>query len=147
MDGFAFPYYNKQVERFHSRFWSSGCEAVDTFTINWENEVNWWLPPLYLVCCTIQHAAKCKAKGTLIVPAWNSAPFWPILYPAADGHRLASFIHLHVWWSTNYFLGLLVPGYSGNNLGDSLNQDSVLLALFVDFSVQTRVDNYGFCIL
>ena len=114
VDCFASP-YNKRVERFHSRFWSPGCEAVDTVTVNWENEVNWWLPPLYLVCCTIQHAAKCKAKGTLVVSAWNSAPFWPILCP--DGHHLASFIHL--WWSTNYIPGLLFPGYTGNNLGDS----------------------------
>ena len=88
VDCLASP-YNKQVERFHSCFWSPGCEAVDTFTVNWGNDVNWWLPPLYLVCHTIQHAAKYKAKETLVVPAWNSAP---------DGRHLASFIHL--WWST-----------------------------------------------
>ena len=132
--------YNKEVERFRSRFCHL-AEAVDTFTANWKNEVNWWLPPLYQVCCTIQHAAKCKAKGTLVVPAWNSAPFWPILCP--DGRHLVSFIHL--WWSTTFqgclFLGILVY------LGDSLNLDSVLLALFVDFSAQPRTDNCGFYIL
>ena len=142
VDCFASP-NNKQLARFHSRFWSPGCEAVDTFTVNWGGEVNWWLPPAHLVCRTIQHAANCKAKGTLVVPAWKSAPFWPTLCP--DGQHLAPFIHL--WWSTSYVPGVLVPGYSGNNLGDSLTLESVLLALFIDFSVQPRVDNCGFCIL
>ena len=142
VDCFASP-YNNQTKRFHSRFWSPGCEAVDTFTVNWGSEMNWWLPPQHLVCRTIRHASRCKAKGTLVVPAWNSAPFWPILCP--DGCHLAPFVHL--WWSTSYIPGLLVPGRSGSNLGDSLNSDSMLLVLFIDFSVPPRVDNYGFCVL
>ena len=31
-----------------------------------------------------------KAQGTLIVPAWQLAPFWPVLYP--DGSHVASFV-------------------------------------------------------
>ena len=142
VDCFASP-YNNQTKRFHSCFWSPGCEAVDTFTVNWGSEINWWLPPQHLVCRTIRHASGCRAKGTLVVPAWNSAPFWPILCP--DGCHLASFVHL--WWSTSYIPGLLVSGRSGSNLGDSLNSDSMLLALFIDFSVPPRVGNYGFCVL
>ena len=107
VDCFASP-HNKQVERLYSRFWSPGCKAVDTFTVNWGNETNWWLPPLHLVCRTIQHAAKCKAKGTLVVHAWNSSPFWPILCP--DGSHLAPFVHLQ--WSAMFqdclLLGILV---------------------------------------
>ena len=142
VDCFASP-YNSQMARFHSRFWSPGSEAVDTFTVDWGNEVNWWLPPLHLVCRTIRHAAECKAKGTLVVPAWDSAPFWPILCP--DGHHLAPFIHL--WWATSYYPGLFLPGRSGNNLGDALYADSLILAMFVDFSIQPRVDKLGFCVL
>ena len=26
---------NKKLERFHSRFWPPGCQAVDTFTVDW----------------------------------------------------------------------------------------------------------------
>ena len=98
VDCFASP-YNKQLSRFHSRFWSPGCEAVDTFTVHWGKEVNWWVPPLYLICRTIRHASKCKAKGTLVVPAWTSAPFWPILCP--DGCHLAPFVHL--WWGISFY--------------------------------------------
>ena len=138
VDCFASP-HNKQVERLYSRFWSPGCKAVDIFTVNWGNETNWWLPPLHLVCRTIQHAAKCKAKGTLVVHAWNSSPFWPILCP--DGSHLAPFVHLQ--WSAMFqdclLLGILVI------IRGTLR--SILLALFIDFSVQPRVDNYGFCIL
>ena len=31
-----------------------------------------------------------KALGSLIVPLWHSAPFWPMICP--DGERFASFI-------------------------------------------------------
>ena len=142
VDCFASP-YNSQLARFHSRFWSPGTEAVDTFTVDWGKEVNWWIPPLHLVCRTIHHAANCKAKGTLVVPAWDSAPFWPIL--CLDGRHLAPFIHL--WWATDYYPGLILPGRSGNNLGDALYSDSLMLAMFMDFSIQPRVDNFCFCVL
>ena len=46
---------------FHSMFWSLGCEAVDTFTVNWGNELNWWVPHLHLICWTIHHASQCRA--------------------------------------------------------------------------------------
>ena len=38
----------------------------------------------------IRHAQKTKAEGTLIVPQWVSAPFWPLLFP--DGMNLADFV-------------------------------------------------------
>ena len=81
---------NTQLPWFNSRFWCPGTEAVDTFTCNWEQETNWVCPPPYLIPRTIQHAARTCSKGTLIVPAWPSAPFWPMLYP--DGCNTASFI-------------------------------------------------------
>ena len=55
-----------------SRFWSLGCEAVDKFTVNWGNELNWWVLTLHLICQTICHAAQCRARGTLIIPAQKS---------------------------------------------------------------------------
>ena len=58
--------HNTLLPCFHSRFWVPGCEAVDSFTTNWSSELNWWLPPLYLVFRTILHALSCQAKGTLI---------------------------------------------------------------------------------
>ena len=33
--------YNRQVNRFSSRFYEPDTEAVDTFTYDWQEEVNW----------------------------------------------------------------------------------------------------------
>ena len=74
-------HYNSQLPRFNSRFWNPGSEAVDAFTLDWSDENNWLCPLVYLVPRVIQHARKCKAQGTLVVPEWPSAPFWPILFP------------------------------------------------------------------
>ena len=81
-------------------------------------EVCWLVPPLYLV----SHAlCLCNAQGTLIVPFWKSAPFWPLL--CLDGrHWLA----LSVLINCPYVVGMLLPGYSRSNLGDSLNSESAL---------------------
>ena len=70
--------------------WCPGTEAVDAFTVNWAGENNWLCPPIMLISRVIRHAQVCKATGTLIVPAWPSASFWPILCP--EGQGFASFV-------------------------------------------------------
>ena len=60
IDRFATP-YNKQVERFNSRYACPGTEAIDTFTVNWSGENNWWCPPPVLIPRVIRHAECCKA--------------------------------------------------------------------------------------
>ena len=91
VDRFA-SHYNAQLECFNSRFWNSSSEATDTFTCNWGDENNWLRPPIYLVPQVIQHAKKCAAKATLLIPEWPSDPFWPIFssdgYHACFRHRL-----------------------------------------------------------
>ena len=42
-------------------------------------------------------------------------------------------------------LSMFLPGHTGHNFGDSLNADSVLLALCLDFSIMPRVSNVGAC--
>ena len=71
---------NRKTVRFNSRFFDSECEAVDAFTQNWANSNNWLVPPIYLVNKTIMHIVECGGKGTLIVPKWPSAAFWPLLF-------------------------------------------------------------------
>ena len=81
---------NTQIERFNSRFWCPGSEAVDAFTVNWNVENNWLCPPISLVPHVLKHALACMAQGTLIVPLWRSAPYWPLLCP--DGSNLGGFV-------------------------------------------------------
>ena len=87
--------HNYQINRFHSRFWCPDTQAVDTFTVEWEGEVSWLVSPLYLIPSAWKHAEHCKAKGTLVIPLWKSAVFWPLVCP--DGVHLSPF----VW---NWFL-------------------------------------------
>ena len=70
---------NKKCNRFNSRWWCPGTEAVDTFSQNWAKECNWLVPPPRLILKTLNKMQKDKAKGTLVVPMWRSAPFWPFL--------------------------------------------------------------------
>ena len=71
---------NRQMRRFDSRFWNPETEAVDTFTVDWESENNWWCPPIGLIPRLIQHARNTKAEGILIIPCWPSAAFWSLLF-------------------------------------------------------------------
>jgi len=64
--------HNHLLPRFDSRFCNPYCEAMDTFTRSWDFDDT---------CCV---------QGTLIVPLWRSAPFWPLL--TTDGSHLAHFV-------------------------------------------------------
>ena len=68
----------KQLDRFCSRFLNPGCKAVDAFTVSWAGDYNWLFPPLYLVPCVSRHMVAGHEDGTLLVPEWHSAPWWPL---------------------------------------------------------------------
>jgi len=53
---------------------------------DWHGEKNWLCPSVDV----IRHARACRAVGTLIVPEWPSAFFWPLLKPRPS--RFASFV-------------------------------------------------------
>ena len=134
--------HNTQLIRFHSHFWCPGTEAVDTFTVCWQGETCWLVPPLHLVCRAIQHARVCSAWGTLVIPLWKSAPFWPLLCP--DGRHLAPFVQAyHIF---PFYEGIILPGLSGNNIGDAMTDESCLLAVLFDFSVPERQFSTGYCL-
>ena len=62
-----------------SRFWRY------RFVMNWDAENNYACPPICLILRVLLHRRNCKASGSLIVPLWHSAPFWPMICP--DGRR------------------------------------------------------------
>ena len=78
IDRFA-NYLNTKLPRYNSRYWNSGSESINTFVCDWGHENNYVCPPIPLVSRVLLHAKNCNAQGTLIVPAWFSAPFWPLL--------------------------------------------------------------------
>ena len=81
---------NKKLRHFNSRYYVPGTSGVNAFTMNWAGENNWLCPPVPLIPAVIRHLRICGARGTLFVPVWPSAFFWPILYP--DGETVASFV-------------------------------------------------------
>jgi hypothetical protein len=68
--------------RFNSRFGhgDKGWEWADSLTINWHGCVNWIHPPYMLIDRVLDHCIACRARGTLIVPDWPSASWWPRLF-------------------------------------------------------------------
>ena len=53
--------------------------GIDAFIFDWSKDNNWLVPPIYLVPKVIQHLRLNRAFGTLIVPKWRSAAYWPML--------------------------------------------------------------------
>ena len=72
---------NKKCERFNSKIWLPGTEAVDALKVSWRSEFNWLVPPPSLIPAVLSKVIRESACGTLIVPKWHSAPYWPVLYP------------------------------------------------------------------
>ena len=123
--------HNRQVPRFNSRCWNPGAEAVDAFTVNWEGENNWWCPPIGLIPRVLRHAQVCRASGSIVVPLWLSAPFWPLLYPYGTGY-FASFVRDAR--QLPLVNTLFIPGLSGASLFNGETPNTKVLVLRCDFS-------------
>ena len=44
-----------------------------------------FVPPVCLLFKVLQYMKQCRAYGTVVLPMWKSASFWPMLCPAGDG--------------------------------------------------------------
>lgn len=122
---------NNQVNRFNSRYWNPGSEAIDCFTVNWTGENNWWCPPIGIVLRVIKHASACGCSGTLIVPEWPSAAFWPVLF---TGKFFANFVTSIIYLPLRE--DLFIPGKSGAVLFNGLVPNTNVLALRLSFKDQ-----------
>ena len=79
LDLFASP-LSYLFKPFCSRFLCKDTAAVDAFTVDWSSLTNGFFhPPVGLITRVLKHAQYVKAKGVLIVPAWESAHFWPVI--------------------------------------------------------------------
>lgn len=68
-----------QLPRFSSKYMNPGCESTDAFTLSWVGENNWLFPPPYLIPRVLRHMGANNEHGTLIIPYWPSASWWPLL--------------------------------------------------------------------
>ena len=79
IDRFA-SHYNAKCDRFNSKWWVPGTEAIDCFSQSWSGEINWLVPPPSRVLECIHKISEDACIATLIIPEWKSAPFWTELY-------------------------------------------------------------------
>jgi len=126
VDRFA-NYKNKKLPRFNSRFWNPGTETVDCFTTSWKYEVNWMVPPPYLVIKCIEHLKCSESKGTLLIPTWSSAPLWPLLF---HSYRYAIKHEVLVENINDYLIGASLS----KSIFSPEKFRSSFTAVFIDFS-------------
>ena len=79
--------YNAQVLRFLSKFAFPSCSGVDALAQDWLDENNWVCPPVSAIVPFVRALSSCSGYGTLIVPQWPSAYFWPFLHGSSSQFR------------------------------------------------------------
>ena len=79
--------YNAQVLRFLSKFAFLSCSGVDALAQDWLDENNWVCPPVSAIVPFVRALSSCSGYGTLIVPQWPSAYFWPFLHGSSSQFR------------------------------------------------------------
>lgn len=91
---------NRKTVNFNSKYFCPDTSGVNAFTYDWVKENNWICPPVSLIGDVLKHFRICKARGTLLVPVWQSAYYWPLLYP--DGLHFAKIVKSHLVVSPFY---------------------------------------------
>ena len=103
----------KLLPTFNYRYYCPGTSHVNSFTADWSHDNNWLCPPVSLVGSTLRQLGLCKARGTLLVPYWESSYFWPLLRPT--GKHFAPFVRnyliVHPYYE-NYGNDTAFQGYA-----------------------------------
>ena len=90
------------------------------------------MPPVSLVKKVIRPVSFCQCKGTLVVPYWPSARFWPFLVERGGVFR--PFVR-HFRFVENG-RGVFLHGSNKSSLFDSENFSTAVLFLLLDGAVQ-----------
>jgi ribonuclease HI len=77
VDLFA-SFANHQVPRYYSLHYTPDCAGVNAFAHRWGRRC-WCNPPFCLIGRVWRHALSCRARLSLVVPYWPSAPWWPTI--------------------------------------------------------------------
>ena len=71
--------HNAKVATFYTRFWCERTAGVDAFMEHWGGSNGYYVPPISQISKVIKHMERCNAFGVMVIPYWESAPFWPLL--------------------------------------------------------------------
>ena len=122
---------NFKVKKFYSLFWNPGTSGVDAFAFNWAQDTNWFVPPVHLISKTLKYIIHCRAKGTLVIPKWTSASFWPILLDLQGNFVPFVTDYIEYKYPTNFF----IPGSDKNSIFAQQTFQSNVLVLRIDATV------------
>ena len=125
VDCFA-NYYNHKLPKFFSRFWNPNTAGVDFFFQPLGGENCLVVPPVGIVP-RVLHYMKCQyAVGTLVVPFWPSAHYWPLIM-----HRYGDSLVAHVIRAGRE---VLIHGRNHNSLLGSHQFTGYIIALRMEFT-------------
>ena len=120
----------KQLERYCSRYRNPGYESVDTFTVTWSKENNWLFPPPYLIPRVLRHMSAGSEDGTLLVPPWPSAVWWPLLVEMTGSWRAFVTDSMVI----QPYEGIFLSGAAASSIFTSGIQSIHIIALRICFS-------------
>ena len=104
--------------------------------MDWSGHNNWLVPPPILVSKVIRHCVTCKAFGTLVVPKWPSAPFWPLIFK--NCWQTHSYISDVLEFTEPY--KIFVQGSDKNSIfGSKKFSSNVIVARIIPFDVENRI--------
>ena len=120
---------NTKLKRFNSKFLCPNTEHVNAFSISWEGENNYLVPPVTYIPKILAHMQACQAKGTVVVPYWPSAAYFPILFE--DRNAYAPYID--AWEVIPFREGIVAQGDNKDCFIGSKQFKSDILVLRVKF--------------
>ena len=85
-DRFA-DHNNSKTRRFNSKIYVLFTEGVYAFNLHWYNEMNYSVPPVFLIPKDIKYLENCRCKGVLVVPYSPSAVFWSLTFEAKNIYK------------------------------------------------------------
>ena len=117
---------NRKTTRFNLRFFHSQAEATDCFTQQWKGEINWVVPPVFLINRAIDYCKICQATMILVVPKWKSATFWPKLHDLMTSKYTVGQIEMG---------NIFIKGTTNSSVFGSDNWKGKSLALLVNYEL------------
>ena len=120
---------NHKLPVFYSRYWNVKSIGIDAFTIDWRGINGWFVPPVCLLLKVFKYMKQCNAYGTVILPVWKSASFWPFICPNGDGfiREVVQVLDLPTNKSSFY------PGKGNKSVFGNIDLPFRVIALRVDF--------------
>ena len=87
-------YYNHKLPKYFSWFGNLNTSGVDFFFQSLRGENCPIVPPVGIVPRVLHYLKSQQAVGTLVVPLWPSAYFWPLITHKYSSYLVARSIHI-----------------------------------------------------